>query len=145
MSNARKFALLDVWASLRALHHVLWTLHWQAEGDPQYGDHLLYERLYKARLEEIDRVAELIAALFGADALDAVASWDRAGALLHAKGWRTARPAEGALRMVEATITAIDLADDANEGRHALAANNVLAGIADSLNNAAYLLQQRVK
>jgi len=145
MSTTRKSALLDVWASLRALHHVLWTLHWQAEGDPSYGDHLLYERLYKARVEEIDRVAELIAALFGAETLDPVASWDRAGVLLHAKGWRTAHPAEGALRMVEATIAAIDLADGANDGRHALAANNVLAGIADNLNNAAYLLQQRAK
>ena len=145
MSATLKPALLDAWAALRALHHVLWTYHWQSEGDPAYGDHLLYQRLYEARTAEIDRMAELIAALYGSEALDPVASWDRAGSLLHAKGWAKAKPYAGALLMVEAAITALDLADAQNDGRHALAVNNVLAGIADSLNNAAYLLQQRAK
>ena len=142
---ARRTALLDVWASLRALHHVLWTLHWQAEGDPAYGDHLLYEKLYTARVEEIDRMAELIAALFGADALDPVAAWNRAGVLVERAGVMRGSPAARALALVEATIEAIDLADEANTGPHALAANNVLAGIADNLNTAAYLLKQRTR
>ena len=142
-SASRRSTLLDVWAALRALHHMLWTYHWQAQGDPAYGDHLLYEKLYTARVEEIDRVAELIAALFGADALDPVAAWTRAGTLVERAGAMRGTPAARALALVEATIEAIDLADEANAGPQALAANNVLAGIADNLNTAAYLLQQR--
>lgn len=144
-ADARRATLLDVWAALRALHHVLWTLHWQAEGDPAYGDHLLYQRLYTARVEEIDRMAELIAGLFGSAALDPAAAWERAGSLVGYVGARRGSPAARALALVEATAEAIDLADKANSGPHALAANNVLAGIADSLDNAAYLLQQRAK
>jgi DNA-binding ferritin-like protein len=144
-ADARRATLLDVWAALRALHHVLWTLHWQAEGDPAYGDHLLYQRLYEARVEEIDRMAELIAGLFGAGALDPAASWQRAGALIDGASAVKGKPATRALALVEATAEAIDLADKANTGAHALAANNVLAGIADNLDNAAYLLQQRAR
>lgn len=143
--TARLSSLLDVWAALRALHHTLWTLHWQAEGDPAYGDHLLYQRLYEARVAEIDRMAELIAALSGSDTLDPVASWTRAGALVERAGAMRGTPAARALALVEATIEAVDLADDNNKGAHALAANNVLAGIADALNTAAYLLQQRTR
>lgn len=144
-ADARRATLLDVWAALRALHHVLWTLHWQAEGDPAYGDHLLYQRLYEARVEEIDRMAELIAGLFGAATLDPAASWQRAGALIDGASAVKGKPATRALALVEATAEAIDLADKANTGAHALAANNVLASIADSLDNAAYLLQQRAR
>lgn len=145
MPSDRLTTLLDVWASIRALHHVLWTLHWQAEGDPAYGDHLLYQRLYEARVEEIDRVAELIASLFGAAALDPVAAWTRAGSLVEHAGAQRSTPARRALALVEAAAEAIDLADKANVGPHALAANNVLAGIADNLDTAAYLLRQRAR
>jgi CheY-like chemotaxis protein len=113
MSDARKDlhrrgAFLTAWDALRAAHHVLWTLHWQAEGTPSYGDHLLYKRLYKARVEEIDRVAELIAALFGASALDAVASWDRATPFI---GLGAKRPApERATLVVEAAMEAVEAA-----------------------------------
>lgn len=34
------------------------TAHWTAKGDPFYGDHNLFERLYNATLHEIDKVAE---------------------------------------------------------------------------------------
>jgi len=40
---------------LYLLHH---TNHWIAKGDPFYGDHQLFERLYKATLDEIDDVGE---------------------------------------------------------------------------------------
>jgi hypothetical protein len=143
MADARKAAFLTAWDALRAAHHVLWTLHWQAEGTPSYGDHLLYERLYKARVEEIDRVAELIAALFGASALDAVASWDRATPFI---GLGAKRPApERATLIVEAAMEAVEAAIEANTGKHAAAADNVFAGVADALDNAYYLLAQRTR
>lgn len=43
---------------LRHLYLLHQTNHWSASGDPFYGDHLLYQRLYESVLEEIDSVAE---------------------------------------------------------------------------------------
>ena len=43
---------------LRYLQHVHQTHHWLAKGDPFYGDHLLFQRLYDAVTEDIDAVAE---------------------------------------------------------------------------------------
>ena len=76
--NPQLAAMLQLWASLRAAHHLYWTLHWQAKGQPFYGDHLLFERLYKGRLEEIDDLAELIAGHFGADKLEPMKAWKAA-------------------------------------------------------------------
>jgi hypothetical protein len=133
-------ALLNLWASLRAGHHVYWTLHWQSRGVGYYGDHLLYQRLYEARVKEIDRVAEVIAALYGADKLDPTLAWTRAGQCLAVATQSPSpgiRAAELILRNAETTNAAI--------GQHpyGVAVNNVIAGIADSALEALYLLQQR--
>lgn len=149
MADTRLNTLLDAWAAIRALHHVLWTLHWQAEGAAAYGDHKLYQRLYGARVTEIDRMAELIAALYGPAVLDPAASWARAGSIIDAAAERLGSRPENAparaLALINAAIEAVEAAEEANVGTQALAANNVLAGIADALNNAAYLVQQRAR
>lgn len=43
---------------LRCVSMVHQTHHWQAKGDPFYGDHLLFERLYDGTVGEIDSIAE---------------------------------------------------------------------------------------
>lgn len=40
---------------LAALHQ---NNHWTAMGDPYYGDHLLFQRLYECSVAEVDTVAE---------------------------------------------------------------------------------------
>jgi len=45
-------------AHLRAMLMSYQTSHWVARGDPQYGDHLLFQRLYEALGGEIDSLAE---------------------------------------------------------------------------------------
>ena len=67
--------LLNLWADLRAAHHLYWTLHWQSRGPNFYGDHLLFERLYEAKVEQIDGLAEIIAGHYGSDKLDPVKAW----------------------------------------------------------------------
>jgi DNA-binding ferritin-like protein len=59
---------------LRAVHWSHWTTHWQVRGDASYGDHLLFERIYKNLEEEIDGLAEKIVSYYGAEAVDAVAN-----------------------------------------------------------------------
>lgn len=45
-------------AHLRFLALLHQTSHWTAKGDPFYGDHKLFERLYEGLVEDIDDVAE---------------------------------------------------------------------------------------
>lgn len=140
--DALLITLLDLWAALRASHHVYWTLHWQAKGAPYYGDHLLYQRLYEARVKEIDRVAEAVAALYGSDKLDPVAAWNAAGAVIAAT---MAAPNPG-IRAAEGILGASNRANAAiGQHPYGVAVNNVIAGIADSALEALYLLQQRAR
>lgn len=57
---------------LRAAHWAHWTSHWQVQGEPFYGDHLMLSRMYEAIEEEIDTLAEKIVGEFGAQAVDPV-------------------------------------------------------------------------
>lgn len=79
MEPARPLArslLTQLLGMLRAVHWSHWTTHWQVRGTPSYGDHLLFERLYKGLEEEIDALAEKIVSYYGAEAVDAVANAD---------------------------------------------------------------------
>ena len=51
-----ELAVLLAWTKALATIHQ--THHWEASGDPFYGDHLLYERLYNGVSAEVDTVAE---------------------------------------------------------------------------------------
>jgi DNA-binding ferritin-like protein len=64
--------LQQVLAHLKALAWVHWTCHWQVQGDPFYGDHQLFERLYDALPDSIDALAEKIVFLYGRDAVDPI-------------------------------------------------------------------------
>ncbi len=68
-------ALLNLWADLRAAHHLYWTLHWQARGPSFYGDHNLFAGLYQEKAGQIDALAEIIAAHYGSDKLDPIKAW----------------------------------------------------------------------
>jgi hypothetical protein len=83
----------------------------------------------------------LIGALCGPAALDPIASWDRAGLFLAELGSKSGN--KRALLAVEHAMEAVEAAIEANTGKHAAAADNVFAGIADALDNAYYLLAQR--
>lgn len=132
--------LLQLWASLHSAHRVYWTLHWRAKGQPFYGDHLLYQRLYEARVKEIDRVAETIAALYGSDHLQAPAAVAAEARIVNA----TVKAANPGIRAAEYVLQSTN-AVNAALGSHpyGIAVNNVVAGIADSALEALYLLQQR--
>lgn len=59
-------AMADLLACMRALSMVHQNAHWNASGEPYYGDHLLYQRLYEAVAAEIDSLAERAIGVFGA-------------------------------------------------------------------------------
>lgn len=65
-----ELAIATAW--LRALAQLHQSHHWQAKGDPFYGDHLLYERLYNEVVPEIDRMAEKAVGLGTAELVNPV-------------------------------------------------------------------------
>jgi DNA-binding ferritin-like protein len=142
-------AMVDAWAAIRGLHHLLWTAHWLAEGDPAYGDHLLFERLYTARVKEIDAIAEQLMLIGGPRMINPAESWQEAAEFINAVVTRR-EPT-----MVATAMTATSLALSAvNKAARALravdddyspGAENLMLSISQSLNEALYLLKRRAR
>lgn len=136
--------LLDLWACLRAAHHLYWTLHWQSKGSQFYGDHLLFERLYTARVEEIDGLAEVIAGHYGAGQLDPVKAWAAAGAKISA-ATKLTNPigiAQMVLKSAEVANKAIP-SDMGAECPYPGGLQNFIQGISTAHIGDLYLLKQR--
>ena len=137
--NPQLSSMLHLWATLRAAHHLFWTLHWQSRGPNFYGDHQLFERLYKARLEEIDDLAELIAGHFGSDKLDPLKAWTAAQEVISAMV-----QAGTPVAIVDTVLAAVETANDAcMEGKYPAGTTNLISGIGTNHLTAKYLLQQR--
>lgn len=132
-------ALLNLWAHLRAAHHVYWTLHWQARGPSFYGDHELFGKLYEARVDELDHVAELVAAHYGADKLDPLVAWQAAIPVVEAM-----LAGSSPVTVAQLVVAAAEAADVAcAEAPAPAGTRNLVAGISTSHLSALYLLQQR--
>jgi len=57
--------VLRLLAILTAQQRLYRSLHWSAKGDPFYGDHLLFQRLYEDLDKTTDQVAERAVGLYG--------------------------------------------------------------------------------
>ena len=57
-------------AFLRSLYLIHQNAHWTTKGTNFYGNHLLFERLYKAAADNSDAAAEKAIGIFGNDTID---------------------------------------------------------------------------
>ena len=57
--------LCDVLSCLRAQYFSYQTSHWQVVGQSFYGNHLLFQRLYKSVQEQVDQLAEKLVGYLG--------------------------------------------------------------------------------
>lgn len=57
-------------AYLRAIYLTHQNSHWVSKGKEFYGNHLMFERIYKSSSEDADAAAEKMIGVFGDDALD---------------------------------------------------------------------------
>ena len=138
--------LLNAWAALHGEYWLFWTFHWRAKGVASYGDHQLYQRLYEARLPEVDRVAEIIAAVGGSSALDPAKGMQAAQPFVQSVDKLQASDAIKARVAAQTVLKALDAANKAAASTpHALAINNALSSIADAHLEAVYLLKQRAE
>ena len=69
MEKCHAVAALYV-STIRAIYLVHQSSHWLSKGPTFYGDHLLFERLYKGAADDVDAAAEKMIGVFGEDCLN---------------------------------------------------------------------------
>ena len=134
--------LLGLFHGLYWLH---WTTHWQTQGDPSYGDHLLFERLYQALVDEIDTLAEKLVQMGGREAVNIAEHVPVMGAWLGR--WMPEQDligrALGAERDFQAAVRQV-YDDLKEEGGLSLGMDDFLMNVANTHETHLYLLQQRM-
>jgi DNA-binding ferritin-like protein len=146
--------LSDLTTLIDALVATRWshlTSHWRSSGPNSFGDHLMYERLYKKVDEEIDDLAEQLVQIGGSPAVDPSAMLSDAARRIskvedHMRPEPQTRLATRALAMENAlvrTITDVRLRLQQADAL-SLGLDNLLAGVADTHNKHLYLLKQRL-
>jgi len=142
--------MCQVLALLRAMHWHYWTSHWQTHGDPYYGDHLLFQRLYGdgPLVEEIDGLAEKIVGYFGPEAVDPIESMRRTAWFL--QEWLEEEPDCIYRRSLEAEEDLQLLLETVYEeidgmGSMTLGLDDFIMALANAHETNIYLLQQRLQ
>lgn len=138
--------LQEFFGLLHALYWSHWTSHWQVQGNPFYGDHLLFERLYEGVTEEIDTLAEKMVARFGPSAVDVVDHFPVTQAWV--ERWSTQDSPYKRALMAESDFqeSARKVYDSIKEaGAMSLGLDDYLMAIANDHETHMYLLQQRLR
>ena len=140
-------SLLQLLAILRALQWSHQTAHWKVRGEPFYGDHLLFQKLYEAVGEEIDTLAEKIVGIYGPGAITnlSVISDTHQFIANHAATGAGDSSYQCALQMEEHLQRALKLAYDELKasGEMSLGLDDFLMATANAHETALYLLRQR--
>ncbi len=135
---------------LRYVYLLHQTHHWTAKGDPFYGDHLLFQRLYEEVLPEIDAVAEKAVGLGVAANVDLVMQTAQLYKLAsqHQPTSTIPQPKELARKSMTAEVSLLKcittmLSQMREQGTLTDGVENMLQGIADLHEGHVYLLKQR--
>lgn len=149
-SNESYWELFVVLGMLRHLYLTHQTNHWTASGDPFYGDHQLFQRLYELNLDQIDNVAEKAVGLGSSNLVNLTDQLDFVKALQDCSARSFVIPHPG--QLVESSLVAemtflhamkhvCESLKGSGLMTHGL--DNLLAGIEDSHEQSVYLLKQR--
>ena len=135
---------------LKFLYFVHQNHHWTCKGDPFYGDHLLFQRLYEATQEEIDSIAEKTIGLGTIANVDLVQQTNQLARLVQGYGMSQTipQPNELAKRSLVAEVNFLAcvsrLVESLKEcGLLTRGLDNLIAGIEDKHEGHVYLLKQR--
>lgn len=135
---------------LKFLAFVHQNHHWVTKGDPFYGDHLLFSRLYVGTSEDVDAVAEKAIGLGSTSNVNLSLSTSQLFKLVQGYGMTSTipQPTELAKRSYLAEMNFLKvvahLAEHLKEcGLMTRGLDNLLAGIEDKHESNIYLLKQR--
>jgi DNA-binding ferritin-like protein len=143
MEKCEKTAALFV-ASLKAISLIHQHSHWTTRGQAFYGDHLLFERLYKSALEDLDLAAEKFIGLFGDKYLDYDLQADLIHKVLLKYSNLEGSPVEMSLAVTKEFIKFCKDAYNCfeEEGRLTLGLDDMVMAISSNHETSVYLLQQ---
>lgn len=135
---------------LKFLYSVHQNHHWITKGDPFYGDHLLFQRLYSGSAEDVDALAEKVIGLGGTNNVNLMLQTAQMLKLVQGYGMTSTipQPSELPRRSYLAEMNFLKVADYlANQlkefGLMTRGLDNLLAGIEDKHEGFVYLLKQR--
>jgi|TARA_R110000824_G_scaffold48399_27_gene136766 DNA-binding ferritin-like protein len=135
--------LCGVLAVLRAQYLSYQTSHWQVVGGSFYGNHLMFERLYKSVQEQVDQLAEKIVGFLGSDAVNLVYQMEKIHMLCgrwgridcnHKRGIQSEADLQEAIQVAYTALT--------KEGLLTLGLDDWLMATANEHEANTYLLQQ---
>ena len=143
MDKYIKIAALYI-AALKAMALVHQHNHWTTKGSEFYGSHLLFERLYKSTLENLDLAAEKFMGVFGDKCLDYDLQTSLLSRVLSKYSNLEGSPARMSLAVEKDFITFSKLAYNTfeDEGRLTLGIDDMLMAISSQREESVYLLQQ---
>ncbi len=135
--------LCGILAVLRAQHLSYQTSHWQVVGGSFYGNHLLFERLYKSVQDQVDQLAEKIIGYVGIEALNLAAQLEKIHLMCGSWGRISCHHKRG-LQSEADLQAAIKLSYDAIKGAGlmTLGLDDWLMATANAHEENTYLLQQ---
>ena len=133
---------------LAAIHQ---NHHWITKGDPFYGDHLLFSRLYETTSVDIDSLAEKSIGLGCTSNVDIVMQHKQLCRLIQGYGMTSTipQPTELAKRSYLAEMNFLKAVDHLVENMKTCSTltrglDNLLAGLEDKHEGHVYLLKQRI-
>ena len=136
---------------LRYLAMIHQNHHWVTKGDPFYGDHLLYQRLYAGVNEEIDTVAEKAIGLGSTANVDIMLQTKQIMSLVQGYGMTSTlpQPSDLARRSYQAEMSFLKATSHIVEhikdcGMMTRGLDNMIAGIEDAHESSIFLLKQRI-
>lgn len=149
-SNDPCYPLHVILCFLRHLSQLHQTNHWTTSGDPFYGDHQLYQRLYELTTGEIDNIAEKAVGLGNPQlvSLSEVLNTVCHIQACYQRHMVIPRPDELVDSSLTAEVTFLAVTKSCcdilkENGCMTSGLDNLLAGIQDSHENSVYLLKQR--
>ena len=129
-------------AFLRCIYLQHQNSHWITNGNDFYGNHLLFERIYKSAAENADLAAEKFIGLFGLDTLDLHAQAQMIGKIL-AK-YSSGMPLDSSLEIEKKFLAFSEKFYEVVEkdGKMSLGLDDMIMHIASDREGAVYLLKQ---
>ena len=144
MDKLSKIAALYI-STLRAIGIIHQNNHWLSKGTNFYGSHLLFERIYKSSVEDLDLAAEKFVGLFGPDCLDYKLQADLLSKVISKYNELSSKPFEQSLAIEKEFLK---LSQDAYNsfksegGKLSLGLDDLIMSISSSREESVYLLQQ---
>lgn len=135
--------IIKLLAYLRTLSLYYKTAHWQARGSIFYGDHLLFDRLYKAVDDEIDAVAEIGIKLTNVDVVSLSEHLTKVQEMVEKMPTENSSNIEYVKHASTLEIQFLDFLEEIGDSG-SVGFKNLIGGIAENHERNSYLLKQRL-